>query len=545
MSVVKPISLNGGIYLQSTEYNPSLHVDSAHVQYLKQMYGEKPTHLGVVEYFITSGFLKNVGSIFDFGGIRPEIIDVQGGVYTWETPEALDEFYIVEDLSCTDYAGRDEQPFKIRMNRRAVGNTAVISHDPYSKFDLFITPDEILQDGDTWVYTVTLKGQGSKDAWFPKEFLKPGTRFMQKTSVNGDTSTIHNNTDLGSTKMAKFYNYVGQSYANYQFVVGGGASGKTVPNAAVVPIKKYKDVLEMHLFKPGSEGFDAQLIGQNPLNTVYKGDVNAMKRDRVLGVWVPAVEAAAKARIELDLQNEAFWGTGGTVRLENNEIAHMPIGLYHQLNRGNQHYYSIENLTLNKLDGILSSFFAGRQEPWGSNVVEIETGNGGMSLVKKLTQSLPNSAGLVIDSKPYLTGDPKNLHYTAPSVTSFDFTFGTIKFKVNPALDPINVANEISNPKIGAFRLSSYMFIIIDCLGKNDNIKMLRNVDGWDYIWSFENGQTNYMGNQYGFHGRQDVPWDFKVRMKKRHYAYWLQDPTRCFILKPYNPMTKKPFGEI
>ena len=538
-----PISLSGGIYLQSSEYKYDTHLDSAHIKYVNSMHGAKPTHFGVIEYFIQSGYLQNMGGVFDFAGMNPQVIEVNGGVYTWETPEATDDFYVVEDLSCTDYPGRDEQPFRLRFNRRAVGNTSVITHSKYSKFDLLVTEDEIQKDGDTWVYTVTLKGQGAKDGWFPKQYLQSGTRFVQKTSMHGDMTTIYNTTDLGRTKMAKFYNYVGQTQANFYFTVGGGASGRTIANEAVVALKDYQKVLEMYFFKPNSEAFEMQLRGENPVQKIYKGDAKAANRDIALTTWVPAAEAMAKARLELDCLQEAVWGTGGTVNLDG-QILYSPIGLYHQLNRGNQHYYSIEDMTLTKFDGILSSFFAGRVQAYQQNMIEVVTGDGGISLIKKLTQNLLSSSGLVTDSDKFLTGNPKDMHYVSPSITSFDFTFGTIKFKVNPALNPL-VDNDVENPKIGAFRLSSYMFIIIDVLGKNDNVKLLRNNEGWDFQHQYENGKANYMGNQNGYPGRLDVPWDFKVAMRKKHYAYWMQDPTRAFLMKPYNPITKKPFGEI
>lgn len=542
--MTQPISLSGGIYLQSTEFNYQTHMDSAHVKYLNSQAGIKPTNLGVVEHFITSGYLQNMGGVYDFTGVNPQVIEVDGGVYTWKTPMTTEDFYIVEDLSCTDYPGRDEQPFKIRFNRRAAGNTAVITHSPYAKFDLLVTEDEIQQDGKTWVYTVTLKGQGAKDGWFPKQYLVSGTRFTQKTSMHGDQSTIYNTIDMGATKMAEFYNYVGQTEANIITTVGGGASGRRIAGEAVVAVKDYTEVLEMYFFKPGSEGFEAQLRNQSPMQSVYKGDMKAANKDIVGSAWITAIDAMNRARLELDCVNEAVWGTGGTVTLKG-QTMYSPIGLYHQLNRGNQHFYSIENMTITKFDGILSSFFAGRTQAYQNNVIEIVTGDGGISLVKKMTQSLLSSSGLVTNSERFLTGaDPKDLHYTPPSITSFDFTFGQIKFKVNPALNPLN-ANDIDNPKIGAFRLSSYLFIITDVLGKNDNIKMLRNTDGWDFVHQYQNGKGNYLSAPVGTPGDMDKEYDYRVTMRKKHYAYWVQDPTRCFIIKPYNPITKKPFGEI
>jgi hypothetical protein len=200
-------------------------------------------------------------------------------------------------------------------------------------------------------------------------------------------------------------------------------------------------------------------------------------------------------------------------------------------------------MTLEKFNGLLTSFFSQRAEPYQMNVIEIITGNGGFNMMKNLLKHLPEQNGMITNSDKYLSGPTNDMFFATPSITSYQFVYGTIKFKLNRSLDPLN-DSDVENPKIGGFRLSSYMFIVMDALGGN-NVKMLRCKEGWDFQWRFENGKSNYMGSQTGFHGKINAPYDFLVAMEKKHYAYWLQDPTRSFIMKPYNPITKKPFGEI
>ena len=542
---VTPITLGGGIYLRSTQYNHNTHLDQAHVLQINQRNGSKPTNLGVVEYFIQSGYMEDMGSVYDFGKMGKNRVPVtsDNGMYTWEQREAADDFYIVEDLSNSDRAGIDGQSFKIRMNRRAVGNTSIITSDKFAQYDLLVTMDEIQKDGNTWVYTVTPKGLGSKDAWYPKTYLTTGTRYVQKSSTHGPNSTVYNDLGDWSTRTSTYYNYVGTSYADVQFIIGGNASGMKIANEEVKSIQEYTKVIEMWQFKAGSDAIDAQLRGKDPVKEVYKNDIKAAERDIVGSAWLSAVEALSIKRLDLDIELEAYWGTGGTTTQDGYTIYH-PIGLYQQFNRGNQHLYNIKNLTLDTIDGILASFFAGRTPPFGTKVFELTVGEGMASLLRQLTKGIYAQNGMITNSERFLVGETNDMHFKTPIVTAYDFTFGTVRWKVNPALNPI-VANDAVNPYIGNYRLSSYMAIVIDVMSEDNNVQELYSANDWDFKHQYYNGKGNYMGNPVGFHGDMTKPYDFKVAMRKKHKAYRLVDPTRSFIIKPYNPYTGKPFGVV
>ena len=543
--IVKPITLGGGIYLQSRQFNRSTHIDQAHLLQINQRSGEKPTNLGVVEYFIQSGYMEDMGSVYDFGKFGKNRVPVttSNGLYTWEQREAVDDFYIVEDLSNTDRAGIDGQAFKLRMNRRAVGNNTIMTCDKFAQYDLLVTQDEIVKDGDTWVYTVVAKGQNIKDTWYPKTYLTPLTRYVQKSTVHGANTTVYSDLGEWGSRTSQFYNWVGNYEANLEFVVGGNTSGMKINREEVVAIEDFTKVIEMWVFKAGSAAMDMQLRGEDPIKKIYKGNVDAAQKDVVGSAWLSAVEALAIKRIELDLELEAYWGTGGTVALDG-YVYNSPIGLYHQFNRGNQHFYSIQNLTLDRIDGILASFFAGRTPSFGTKVFELTVGEGMASLLRQLTKGLAAVNGMITNSDRFLIGDTNNLHFKTPVITAYDFSFGTVKWTVNPALNPIE-ANDSVNPYVGNYRLSSYMAIVIDIMGEDNNIQELYNANGWDFVHQYKNGKGNYLGSPIGFPGDMNLPYDFKVAMRKKHKAYRLVDPTRSFILKPYHPVTGKPFGNI
>lgn len=547
---VKPLSLSGGIFLSATEYNNGMNADHAHISNLQKKHGLAPTNLGIIEYFINSGFLETQGSLFNLPG-EGTPIEVNGDIYTYETPLALDEFYIVEDLSGVDGpVGKDEQTFKLRFNRRGVGNRVVITPSPYLDLQLFVTDDEIVKDGNTFVYTVSVIGQNAKNRGFDKKFLATGTRYAQSTSFFGEFSTIAQDLEWGG-KMAKFYNYVGQARAAANYTVSDEAAHMRVPENEFHSLANYRKVLNMYLMKPGTEGFEYQVAGPSAtglgevLTNVYKGDKKALRKDILLHSWIPEIEALGLQRLELDVLNEKFWGTGGTVNMDG-RVYNRPIGIYQQMNMGNIHSYNISTFSLAFLDGLLASYFSGRMRFDTTNIIDITVGDGAMNMIYRLTQNLPSSHGMVTQSADYLQGDTRNLHFKTPRITSFDFSFGTIRFTLSPALNPRKGVNDFTNPLIGAYRLSSYMMFMTDVTNSSEgNVYSLRNSQQWDTKWQFENGKYNYMGNLNGFQGRLDVPWGFKVRMEKRHQALMLKDPTKAFILKPINPNNGLPFGDL
>jgi hypothetical protein len=308
-------------------------------------------------------------------------------------------------------------------------------------------------------------------------------------------------------------------------------------------LQEYTKVVEMFIFRAGSDAAEIQLRGESPLKKIYGGDERKAEKDLVAKGWLSAVEAASLKTLELDVEMEAFWGSGGTV-YDSNYVANTPIGLYHQFNRGNQHYFNIETFSIGMLNGVLSSFFSGRMRPMGGNKIRLTVGEGIWNIIKGKLQNLPSSMGMITNSEKYLSGQPNNMKFTTPIITSYDFAFGTVEFDVNPALNP-RKDNDIQNPRIGGFRLSSYMIMVTDVTGENNNIQELRSTDGYEFTHVYKNGKANYMGNPVGFQGDPYAPYDFTVGMTKKHKAYRLIDPTKAFILKPYNPRTGLPFGEI
>lgn len=535
-------SLTSGILLKTSNYESGFHLDSAHVRNLSKSL--PAMKLGTITPFIATGFLNN-GDMYSLPG-KAKQIEVDTDVFTWDTPAGTEDFHIVEVITSGDKLGIDGTSFKIRTNKRMVGNTATLKFDRFSDIELFVTNDEILQDGRTFIYTVSLLTNNGAQKWVPREFLRVGTRLIHNSSHHGEFSTVYNDILPPGGPVATYYNYVGQTRANIHYTVTDEALGMSVPTESIQNLKDYTKVIEAYIMRKDSDSFDYSQKGGNPLTGLYKGDGKRFMKDVVATAWVPAVEALGMARIDLDVEYEAIWGTGGKITLDGREY-NRPIGLYHQLNRGYRHFYNIGNLEYNRLNAILSSYLKDRQLPFQSNVIEIETGMGGLNAIRQMLSKLPNQMGMIIDSDPFLQGknakgSNQQLHFSTPSITSIQTDIGIVKFVHQKALDPVQ-ANDLENPMVGAYRLSSYLYIITDITGANDSLFEVKYKNGWDFKWYFENGKSDYMGRTEGFHG-SNKPFGFKVFMEKRHKCYWLADPTRAFMMIPYNPFTGRPFGQ-
>jgi hypothetical protein len=114
--------------------------------------------------------------------------------------------------------------------------------------------------------------------------------------------------------------------------------------------------------------------------------------------------------------------------------------------------------------------------------------------------------------------------------------YGTLVFKLNPAFDNVN-NNNIENPTIDGFPLSSYSFIIWDITNTNDNVFLKKAKDDVGFKWHYENGTMDYFGKTAGFasSGRFN---GYEVRMSQRYPSVWVKDPSKLLKIVMRNSIT-------
>jgi hypothetical protein len=169
----------------------------------------------------------------------------------------------------------------------------------------------------------------------------------------------------------------------------------------------------------------------------------------------------------------------------------------------------------------------------------VQTGMGGMAMVTAAIKKEAMGAGLVVNASDIgaITGKGMNLDFGF-AFTSYTIPFlANVQFVLNPAFDNIHT-NDLENPIIDGFPLSSYNFIVFDITDNvNDNIYKLEL--SWDnqLKWFYENGTMDYMGRTQGFqsNGRFN---GYRVFMTQTMPAVWVKDPTKVLKIVMRNPIT-------
>ena len=148
--------LNNGIFLRDTAYNATSHVDSYHL--VNMLKDAEPMDLGPVDLWAMAQKVEMpLYQLSSFGGKNTIMVDTARGEYKWQTPIIQDLPYITEDVMPTSSnLGIDGTTFQIKLNKRAYGHGDIITYDKYNGAELYITADDIIPSGDSFVYTVQI-----------------------------------------------------------------------------------------------------------------------------------------------------------------------------------------------------------------------------------------------------------------------------------------------------------------------------------------------------------------------------------------------------
>ena len=561
-----PQSLGSGVFLRQTKYpEMSGHVDSADI--FAQFRQAKVHNFGLIDYFAQKGIMppqmSRMGTM--------ERVMVPGHEFTYSHPMAAKEFRLVEDLSRVDRPGIGGSKFKLKFNSRKFDNGWEITADVHLGVSLLITDDEILREGDFWVYTVQIKGENAHERFYPKELLAANTIFFQLGTHGGGeySQTRPSIPEMGGGERT-FMQHVGYDEARISYSVTRDAAMMRLPKTEFRSYDQYLEMMQIFEFMPGSLGY--QLSMQSPevkaqmdIVDIYRREygVNAntrMEDDTFLNSWLPKVEMISLRTLQQSQETQGYWGTGGVFNSDGRTDVKSNLGLFHQYMLGNTSSYNIAYFTLEQLETMIVSRLHGRVDFDPSSLkqsVDIKTGKGGLSLIYSLTKHLPSQAGLMWSIDQILKGlggNNRTLFFDAPHIASWTTDSGIrINIIYEPSLDPIE-ASELVNPMIpvnnatGGYRLSSYMFIVDDLSSNNtaadgsSNIAELYYGPDWDVRKSYTNGSLPYPGSENA-NGTWQKSLDFsgfRVDLEVKYKAYWLKDPTKSLVIMPINPKTGK-----
>jgi hypothetical protein len=529
--------LNNGIFLRDTAYQVSSHVDSYHL--VNMLKDAEPTDMGPVDLWAMAQKVEMpLYQMANFGGKNVIMVDNARGEYKWQTPISQDLPYIIEDIEPgNEYKGVDGTSFRIKMNKREFGHGDIITYDKYNGVELYVTDEDILPTGDGFVYTVTLVNNANA-RFIENRFLASGTKFFRKGSARGEYGERFSDISTGAG-FREFYNFVGNAEAHVHYSIssradlmlkGGMNADGTVP---VTEIWRNFD----RTVDPSINSLEdmVKVMGKDKVKKAFdNGDLSR--------TFLTQMESAHLTKIAKDIETYLMWGHGGRVRQDGPDDVRLSVGLWKQLDNSFKRIYNKNNFTLDLFRGEIYNFFNGKVEfegPDPKRQLIVQTGMAGMRLVNEAIKTEAIASGLVIQAADIgaITGKGMDLNFGF-AYTSYVIPFlANVKFVLNPAFDNVHT-NDIENPIIDGYPLSSYSFIIFDITDNtNDNIFLLKR--SWDHQlkWWYQNGTMDYMGRSQGFQSSGQFN-GYRVMMTQSYPALWVKDPTKVLKIVMRNPVT-------
>ena len=530
--------LNNGIFLRDNNYQTSSHVDSYHLSNLLK--SAEPTDLGPVDLWAMAQKVEMpLYQMSSFGGKNVISVDNARGEYKWQIPVAQDLPYIIEDIeSANTTKGIDGQTFKIKINKRSFGHGDIITYDKYNGVEMYITADDIIPSGDGFIYTVQLVNNDSTK-YLDSKYLKTGTKVFRKGSARGEYGERFSDLGNVSSGFREFYNYVGGAEAHVHYSIssradlmmkGGMRADGTVP---VVELWRNFD----KNIDPSITNLEtmAEKMGKDYVKKAYANG-------QLTRSFLTTLEAAHLTKIANDIETYLMWGQGGKVKQDGPDDIRLSVGLWKQLDNSYKRIYNKASFNLDLFKSEIFNFFNGKVEfkgPDPQRSLIVQTGMGGMKLVNEAIKKEAVNSGLVLNAHELgaVTGKGMDLNFGF-AYTSYVIPFlANVKFVLNPAFDNVHT-NDIENPIIDGFPLSSYNFIIFDITDNtNDNIFLLKL--SWDnqLKWFYQNGTMDYMGRTQGFQSSGNFN-GYRVFMTQTMPAIWVKDPTKVLKIVMRNPVT-------
>jgi len=533
--------LNNGIFLRDTNYAASSHVDSYHL--VNMLKNAEPMDMGPVDLWAMAQKVEMpLYQMSSFGGKNVIMVDNARGEYKWQTPVVQDLPYIIEDIeSGNDTKGIDGTTFKIKISRREFGHGDIITYDKYNGVEMYIVPDQdIVPLGDGFVYTVQLVNNDSTK-FLDNKYLASGTKVFRKGSARGEYGERFSDIQIQSG-FREFYNFVGGAEAHVHYSISSRADLmiKGGMNAdGTVPVTE--------IWRNFDQNMDPSITNlENMVSRMGKEYVKkAMSNGNLSRTFLTTMEAAHLTKVASDIETYLMWGQGGRVRQDGPDDVRLSVGLWKQLDNSFKRVYNKSGFNLDLFRSEIYNFYAGKVEfkgPDPKRQLIVQTGMGGMRMVNEAIKKEAVNSGLVIQAADNagigaITGKGMDLGFGF-AYTSYVIPFlANVKFVLNPAFDNVHT-NDIENPIIDGFPLSSYNFIIFDITDNtNDNIFLLKL--SWDnqLKWWYQNGTMDYMGRTQGFQSSGQFN-GYRVYMTQTMPAIWVKDPTKVLKIVMRNPVT-------
>jgi len=530
--------LNNGIFLRDTSYQASSHVDSYHL--VNMLKSSEPMDLGPVDIWAMAQKVEMpLYQFSSFGGKNIINVDNARGEYKWQVPVAQDLPYIVTDIdSANSTKGIDGTNFQIKLNKRVFGHGDIVTYDKYNGLEMYITADDILPTGDGFIYTVQLVNN-SNGVSLNNQYLASGTKMFRKGSARGEYGERFSDIGQYGAGFREFYNYVGgaEAHVHYSISTRADLMLKGGLNAdGTIPVTE--------IWRNFDKTMDPSITSlESMVATMGKDAVKrAFDNGNLTRTFLTTMEAAHLTKVANDIETYLMWGQGGKIKQDGPDDIRLSVGLWKQLDNSFKRVYNKSSFNLDLFKSEIYNFYLGKvdfQGPDPKRQLIVQTGMGGMKLVNEAIKKEAIQSGMLINAQEIgaITGKGMDLNFGF-AYTSYVIPFlANVKFVLNPAFDNLHT-NDIENPLIDGFPLSSYNYIIFDITDNtNDNIYMLKL--SWDnqLKWFYQNGTMDYMGRSQGFQSSGQFN-GYRVYMSQTMPAIWVKDPTKVLKIVMRNPIT-------
>ena len=529
--------LNNGLFLRDTNYKVSSHVDSYHL--VNMLKSAEPMNLGPVDLWaMTQKVEMPLYQMASFGGKNTIQVNNARGEYKWQVPVVQDLPYTTEDVESAAQPGADGTTFKLKLNKRIFGHGDIITYDKYNGVELYITAEDILPAGDGFIYTVQIVNNDNTK-YFDKNYLKPGTKYFRKGSARGEYGEKFSDIGEISSGFREFYNFVGGAEAHVHYSISSRAElmMKGGMNAdGTVPVTEIWRSFDKNL-DPAVASLDEMVakMGKDYIRKAYEN--GNLSRS-----FVTNLEAAHLTKIATDIETYLMWGQGGRVKQDGPDDIRLSVGLWKQLDNSFKRIYNKGGFSLELFRSEIFNFYNGKVEfkgPDPKRQIIVQTGMAGMRMVNEAIKKEALGAGLLVQAADIgaITGQGMDLNFGF-AFTSYTIPFlANVKFVLNPAFDNVHT-NDIENPIIDGYPLSSYNFIVFDITDNtNDNIYLLKLQWDNELKWFYQNGTMDYMGRTQGFQSAGMFN-GYRVFMTQTMPAIWVKDPTKVLKIVMRNPIT-------
>lgn len=534
-------SLTGDIFLRETSYKAGSHVDSYHL--MNMLKTAEPTDLGMIDLWAMYQKVQMpLYQFSSFSGKNTQYVDDPQGRFKWKMPVANDIAMIHSDLNPSNTTkGKDGHTFQIALNKRAFGHSEIITYDKFNGLNCIVTEAPVGGVDGKFIYTVRLINSDSNKT-LSNDYLASGTYWFSLGSAINEHSERFNDLGDRSAGFREYYNFLPTAYANQHYSISSRADAM-MKHGINIGDKGNINVTELWRYTDTANPLDPS-IRDIPSMRALMGDPWMKKmlgNGTLTRGFVTAVESACLTKVGRDIENQLMWGSGGFTTSDGADDIRLSTGLWRQMDRGFKHIYNKDGFTLKLFQTEIFNFYNGRVDfkgPDPERELIVQTGIAGMQLVNEAIKREAVNSGLVINASEIgaITNKGMDLKYGF-AYTQYVIPFlANVKFVLNPAFDNVE-ANNLENPIIDGYRLSSYSFIIFDITDNTkDNIYLMKDAFEPDLKWWYNNGDTDYMGRTSGYQGGGSFS-GYRVFMKQRHAALKVMDPTKLLKIVMRNPI--------